>query len=197
MTELFEPNGQFNGDNALTVLDVLFNYREGVNPVVIENPDDEAVTIYKDTTLGTSEMVPKEHIQDVGIHKPEDKSQTKIKRIDEKFNLMQVKTAADNQLPVSLQGGLGSPIDNFSDVFSKNEWDIGGCDVNSHKVDVYPGSRPVKLPNRSMRFHYKEDLREKLDAFLEKDLITPCYSLYGAPAMFVPKKNCKLRLVID
>ena len=79
----------------------------------------------------------------------------------------------------------------------KNEWDIGKCDVTSHKIDVYPGSKPVILPNRRMQLHYKEDIREKVDAFLEKDLITPCHSPYSAPAMLVPKKNGKFRLVID
>ena len=48
-----------------------------------------------------------------------------------------------------------------------------------------------------MPLHYKEALRERLDAFLEKDLITPCHSPYSAPAMLVAKKNGKLRLVVD
>ena len=197
LAALFEPNGRFNGDKALTAPDMLFNYSEDIIPVVVENSGDEPVTLYKDTTLGTSKIVPKEHIQNVGIHKPKKKPPTKFNRNDEKYNLIHVKTAVDNQLPFPLQDEFGSLIDEFSDVFSKNEWDIGKCDVTSHKIDVYPGSRPVKLPNRRMPLHYKEDLREKLDAFLEKDLITPCHSPYSAPAMLVPKKNGKLRLVID
>ena len=48
-----------------------------------------------------------------------------------------------------------------------------------------------------MPLHYKEDLQKKIDIFLEKELITPCHSQYSAPAMLVPKKNGKLRLVID
>ena len=47
-----------------------------------------------------------------------------------------------------------------------------------------------------MPAHYKDDLKEKIDAFMSKELITPCHSPYGAPAMLVPKKNRKLRLVI-
>ena len=55
----------------------------------------------------------------------------------------------------------------------------------------------MKLPNRRMPLHYKQDLQDKLDIFLEKDLIAPCHSPYSAPAMLVPKKNGKLRPVID
>ena len=48
-----------------------------------------------------------------------------------------------------------------------------------------------------MPVHYKDDLKEKIDALMNKELITPCHSPYSAPAMLVPKKNGKLRLVID
>ena len=81
-------------------------------------------------------------------------------------------------------------------MFSKIEWDIGQCDVTAHKIQVEPGSRPIKVPNRRMLLHYKDDLQEKIDALLEKKLITPCHSPYSAPAMLVPKKN-GLCLVID
>ena len=111
LAALFEPNGRFNGDKALTAPHKLFNYREDVIPVVIENSGDESVTLYKDTALGTSEKVPEEHIQNVGVHKSKDKSQIKFNRNDKKYNLMHVKTAVDNQLPVTLQGEFGSLID--------------------------------------------------------------------------------------
>ena len=50
-----------------------------------------------------------------------------------------------------------------------------------------------------MPVHYKDDLNEKIDAFMTKELITPCHSPYSAPAMLVPipKKNGKLQLLID
>ena len=64
-------------------------------------------------------------------------------------------------------------------------------------MEVEPGSKPVKILTRRMPLHYKEDLQKKIDVFLEKVLITPCHSPYSAPAMLVPRKNGKLRLVID
>ena len=45
--------------------------------------------------------------------------------------------------------------------------------------------------------HFKRDLRQKIDKFLEHILITPCHSPYSSPAMLIPKKNGKFRLVID
>ena len=48
-----------------------------------------------------------------------------------------------------------------------------------------------------MPVHYKDDLKEQKDDFMTKELIIPCHSPYSAPAKVVPKKNGKLRLVID
>ena len=39
-----------------------------------------------------------------------------------------------------------------------------------------------------MPVHYKDDLKEKIDAFLTKDMFIPCHSPYNAPAMLIPKK---------
>ena len=85
----------------------------------------------------------------------------------------------------------------FSDIFSKSEWDLGKCDVTTHGIEIEPGSKSVKLPSCRMPLHYKEDLQKKTDVFLEKDSIRPCHSLYSARAMLIPKKNGKLRPVID
>ena len=65
------------------------------------------------------------------------------------------------------------------------------------RIEVEPGSKPVKIPTRMMPLHYKEDLQKKIVAFLERELITPCHGPYSAPAMLVPKKNGKLGVVND
>ena len=48
-----------------------------------------------------------------------------------------------------------------------------------------------------MPVHYKDDLKEKIDAFMSEEFITPCHSPYSAPSMLVPKRIGKLRLVLD
>ena len=63
-------------------------------------------------------------------------SPTKNNGTHKKYNLSHAKTAVNNGLPVSLQDQFDNLIDEFSDVFSKNEWDIGKCDVTSYKVHV-------------------------------------------------------------
>ena len=55
-----------------------------------------------------------------------------------------------------------------------------------HRIKVEPVSKPVKIPNRGMPLHYKEDLQKTIDVFLEKKLIILCQSPYSAPAVLVP-----------
>ena len=55
----------------------------------------------------------------------------------------------------------------------------------------------MKLLNRRMPMHFKKDLRQKIDKFLEHKRLTPCQNPYSSPVMLVPMKNGKLRLVIE
>ena len=114
-----------------------------------------------------------------------------------KYDLESLFSNIDEDIDEEYRHQFKDLVKEFEHVFSSSEWDLGKCDVTSHKIEVYPGSRPVKIPNRRMPLHYKEDLQNKIDVFLDKDLITPCHSPYSSPAMLVPKKNGKLRLFID
>ena len=108
-----------------------------------------------------------------------------------------VKKAISKEINNNCRADFRNLIDDYSDIFSINQWDLGKCDATSHRIDVNPSSQPIKLPNRGMPVHYKDDLKEKIDAFMNKELITPCHSPYSAPAKLVPKRNGKLRPVID
>ena len=196
LAAVFEPHERFKVDKEVSADHVLFNFSEETIPVMVTNTGDEAVMIHKDTTLGQSELVAMDKIQNISTLKNR-KSPKLTDKKDAKYALKLVKNSIDTGISLEAKAKFSELINEFSDVFSKNEWDIGQCDVTTHKTQVEPGSRPIKLPNRRMPLHYKDDLQEKIDAFLEKKLITPCHSPYSAPAMLVPKKNGKLRLVID
>ena len=196
LAAVFEPHERFKVDKEVSADHVLFNFSEETIPVMVTNTGDEAIMIHKNTTLGQSELVATDKIQNISTLKSR-KSPKLTDKKDAKYDLKLVKISIDTGISQEAKAKFCKLINEFSDVFSKNEWDIGQCDVAAHKIQVEPGSRPIKLPNRRMPLNYKDDLQKKIDAFLEKKLITPCHSPYSAPAMLVPKKNGKLRLVID
>ena len=64
-------------------------------------------------------------------------------------------------------------------------------------IDLVPGTAPIsKAPYRMAPAEMKE-LREQLQELLDKGYIRPSVSPWGAPVLFVKKKDGSLRLCID
>ena len=64
-------------------------------------------------------------------------------------------------------------------------------------IEVYPGTDPISVsPYRMAPLELKE-LKTQLDELLGKGFIRPSTSPWGAPVLFVKKKDGTLRLCID
>ncbi|GBG88232.1 hypothetical protein CBR_g46799 [Chara braunii] len=66
-----------------------------------------------------------------------------------------------------------------------------------HRIEIEPGSRTPKGAVYRMSPRELEELRKQLDELLEKGWIRPSSSPFGAPVLFVPKKEGELRMCID
>ncbi|GBG71665.1 hypothetical protein CBR_g9080 [Chara braunii] len=66
-----------------------------------------------------------------------------------------------------------------------------------HRIEIEPGSRTPKGAVYRMSPRELEELRKQLDELLEKGWIRPSSSAFGAPVLFVPKKEGELRMCID
>ena len=84
----FEPHQKFNGDKDLTAPDMLFTLTEDTIPLAIKNSGDSPITVYKHTTLGSSEVISREHFQNIGTAQTGLANDTKMTDIvDEKYDL--------------------------------------------------------------------------------------------------------------
>ena len=85
----------------------------------------------------------------------------------------------------------------FSDVFPD---DLPGLPLNREiefSIDLLPGTAPIsKAPYRMAPSELKE-LKEQLVELLDKGFIRPSASPWGAPVLFVKKKDGSMRLCID
>ena len=63
-----------------------------------------------------------------------------------KYDLNTLKKSVYKDIPKRFHDQFGSSVKEFSDIFSKSEWDLGECDVTTHLIEVEPGSKPVKFP---------------------------------------------------
>ena len=85
----------------------------------------------------------------------------------------------------------------FQNVFSEElpglppEREIEFC------IDVVPGTDPISMPPYRMAPAELSELKEQLQDLLDKGFIRPSTSPWGAPVLFVKKKDGSLRLCID
>ena len=146
--------------------------------ITIGSTNAEVNTIYRDTTLVSSQLVTDRLIQEVNQKQTKNFNET-----DPECDLENVMKSIGKKTTITAGQTFECSIDGYSDIFSLNQWELGKCNATSHRIGLKPGSQPIELPNRRMPEHYKYDLKEKIDAFMRKELITPCHSPYSAPAM--------------
>jgi len=66
-----------------------------------------------------------------------------------------------------------------------------------HHIEVLPGSTPPTRPTYQLSLTEMDELRRQLDDLLERGFIRPSKSPYGAPVLFVRKKEGDMRMCVD
>ncbi|KAJ9536336.1 hypothetical protein OSB04_un000487 [Centaurea solstitialis] len=88
-------------------------------------------------------------------------------------------------------------VSEFPDVFPDDLPGVSPVREVEFTIDLIPGASPIsKAPYRMAPSEMKE-LKTQLDDLLEKGFIRPSVSPWGAPVLFVKKKDGSMRLCID
>src|SRR5947199_6901547 len=66
-----------------------------------------------------------------------------------------------------------------------------------HTIETIPGAKPPSQPTYQLSQVEMAELKKQLDDLLNKGFIRPSVSPYGAPVLFVHKKEGTLRLCVD
>lgn len=121
--------------------------------------------------------------------------------------LVQVRAAApDGRLAavgstapdVVPESKLRSLLAEFQDVFPPDLPDGLPPERNvAHVIPLEPGARPIYRPMYRLTMREKEEVEKQVADLLKKGFIEPSSSPWGAPILFVPKKNGQLRMCID
>ena len=88
-------------------------------------------------------------------------------------------------------------VKEFPDVFPN---DISGLPPDREvefTIDLIPGTEPISIPPYRMSPAELRELKAQLEELLSKGFIRPSISPWGAPVLFVKKKDESLRLCID
>ena len=88
-------------------------------------------------------------------------------------------------------------VKEFSDVFPKDLPGIPPDREIDFQIELAPGTEPIsKEPYRMAPLELKE-LKVQMEELVSKGFVRPSTSPWGAPVLFVKKKNGSLRLCID
>ncbi|GBG71067.1 hypothetical protein CBR_g8366 [Chara braunii] len=104
--------------------------------------------------------------------------------------------AADQATDLSSDSRVVRLLDEFADVFESPTGVMPDRPI-SHEIILEAGAVPPKGSIYRMSEEELTVLRAQLDDLLDKGWIRPSSSPYGAPVLFVRKKNKDLRLCID
>ena len=66
-----------------------------------------------------------------------------------------------------------------------------------HGIDLVEGAEPVDRPPYRLQLKEQDELEAQLKDLLAQGFIRPSHSPYGAPVLFVPKKDGRWRMCID
>ena len=111
---LFEPRDKFELNNKASAPNVLFDLTIEVIPIAIDNKTEEEITIYKNTTLGFSEVAPEAVIKNISkLPKP---LPTPIR--NNKNDLIILKKSVEKDNPKRFHDQFASLVREFSAIFS-------------------------------------------------------------------------------
>ena len=85
----------------------------------------------------------------------------------------------------------------FLDVFSDDIAALPPEREVEFTIDLIPGTEPLSIPPYRMAPAELRELKAQLEELLSKGFIRPSISPWGAPVLFVKKKDGSLRLCID
>ena len=125
--------------------------------------------IYKNTTLGQSELVAMDKIQNFSTLKSR-KSPKPTDKKDAKYDLNLVKKFIDTGISLEAKAKFPELISEFFDVFSKNEWDIGQCNVTAHKMSIEPCSDQSNSLTEGYPSTTNKTYKKKLMPFWKRNL---------------------------
>ena len=101
-------------------------------------------------------------------------------------------------VPIDHRGNLESLIQEYHDLFPEQlPKGLPPSREVKHHIDVEPGSKPSYRPPYRLGPAEQDELEEQIKDLLAQGFIQPSCSPYGAPVLFVPKKDGRWRMCID
>ena len=121
---------------------------------------------------------------------------TEIKREDDSCILDQLDLGEINTWSEEQQHAARKLLCDYSETFSKNDLDLGKCNILKHNIQL-TDQQPFKERYRRIPPHLFEEVKQHLQEMLEVGAIRRSFSPWASAVVLVRKKDGGLRLCID
>ncbi|KAF3668526.1 putative ribonuclease H protein-like [Capsicum annuum] len=109
------------------------------------------------------------------------------------YHLVRVKDTKSETPPIQSI----SVVNEFLNVFLEDLPGVPPDREIEFGIDLFPDTQPISIPSYRMASAELKELKEQLRDLLDKDFVRPSVSPWGAPVLFLRKKNSSLRMCID
>ena len=93
-----------------------------------------------------------------------------------------------SNLTVDQQNQLKNVLNEFHDIFVKDEHDLGKTDIVQHKIDV-ADHPPIKSTPYRVSYSQRSIISQQVKSMLENNIIKPSTSPWSSNVVLVKKKN--------
>ena len=145
------------------------------------------------------EVVEQKTLCSVGMTQKQKRKQAKVEGPVKKFKTVEeVKQEVIQQADPKVKEALESIISDFQEVFPEKLPKGPPPDREvEHEIVTDLGAKPPSKPPYRLGPAEVEEMEEQVKDLLEQNFVRPSYSPYGAPVIFVPKKDGRWRMCID
>ena len=112
-------------------------------------------------------------------------------------HLSQIGVEQDQAKGSQLPNAWECMLDEFSDVFPVDQPGLPPERSVAMEIELEEGAKPVAKPAFRLSPAEMDELKKQLSLLLEKGLVRPSVSPWGAPVLFAPKKDGGLRMCLD
>jgi hypothetical protein len=178
--------------SAAVVARAIVDPKNGMVPIRLLNPRDEAVTIPKGSKVAKMELLP-EQTTSTTVASVQEESQAVPEAKQEALqNLVENASGLNPQEREQLCALLLQ----YTDVFAESHDDFGRTGKIRHEIDT-GASAPIRQNVRRVPPAKREEVEKLLDEMCKKKVVQPSTSPWASPVVLVRKKDGSTRFRVD
>uniref|UniRef100_A0A914MU39 Peptidase A2 domain-containing protein n=1 Tax=Meloidogyne incognita TaxID=6306 RepID=A0A914MU39_MELIC len=184
-------------EEGLSFVPVVAKPEDGVVKIILANPTGVTKRLFKGKTLGLASEVIKTESENI-------LSETVCNEdIQEIFSLGKTGVTIDPTYKINFDKAtvkgedlnkLKELCEEFEDIFSKSQYDIGSCTAGEHDI-ITTSEEPVASRPHRVPFKYRDELQKHIDQLLASGVMVESDTPWVSNIVLVQKKDGGLRMV--